>query len=385
MVKSIMVDSFYPQISKVFKDKKNVQEFVKVITKYIDRNTDKLSTTGPVKRTTFLDSDRNAVYDITQIKPDTIKMVAKKVVEFSRGVNSSDPFNITMVLCIRCFRMMKEEQARKSACIYLILSMYPSVHAKYFRFEPNENIMAFTINALANKYKLKQTGTLISALMETVLVCDEHYKSSLIRGNDKDLADYISAVKTRLNSFMKNIFNEFINQHNSGRYLNYDKENNDPDNFSKADSNTLIIERIATGITLHLSVNGPDPKCIMLSSKMCGVSVNDIRSTVISICKNKKNKEDMRKVIAAIVYDFLFDGENSEQDIHDMKFTLFCANMYKKSNTLDTNILQIKSILDSWLGEYSEAYNKTNRIATLNLFRKALYMFFVFTIQSTKV
>jgi hypothetical protein len=385
MIKSVMTDSFYPQISKVFKDPKKVQECVKIISRYVDRNTEKLSTTGPVKRTTFLDSDRTAIYDLIDVKPDNIKLVAKQVIEFSRGVNSSDPFNIAMVLIIRCFRLMKNDAARKSACLYLILSMYPSVHAKYFRFEPNENIMAFTINALSNKYKLKQTGTILGALMETVVVCDEHYKNSIIRGNDKDLADYISAVKTRLNSFMKNIFNEFISQHNSGRYLNYDKENNDPENFSKADSNSLVIERIATGVSLSLSVNGPDPKCIMLAAKMCKVAVNDVRATVTAICKDKKNKEEVRKVVTAIVYDFLFDGQNTESDIHDMKFTLHCANMYKKSNTLDTNIIQIKTILDSWLGKYSEAYNKTNRVATLNLFRKAIYMFFVFTIQSTKV
>ena len=385
VIKSTMTDSFYPQISKILKDPKKTKEFVSIVTKYIDRNSEKLSTTGPVKRTTFLDSDRVSVYELVQINPDTVRMIAKKIVEFSRGVNSSDPFNITMAMIIRYYRIAKDDASRKSACIYMMLSMYPSVHAKYFRFEPNENIMAFTINNLSNKYKLKQTGTILGALMETMLVCDEHYKNSLIRGNDKDVADYISAVKTRLNSFMKNIFNEFISQHNSGRYLNYDHENNDPENFSKADSNTLLIERVSTAVSLSLSVNGPDPKCVMLAAKMCKVSVNDVRYTVTQICKDKKNKEEMRQVISAIVYDFLFEGENTEADIHDMKFTLYCANMYKKSNTLDTNILKIKSILDNWLAKYSDRYNKTNRVSTLNLFRKSLYMFFVFTIQTTKV
>ncbi len=385
MIKSTIVDTFYPTVSKIYKDKRNSQELVKIISKYIDSNSERLSTTGPVKRLLFTDKERNAVHDLTTIDDKTISLVAKKVPDLARGVNTSNPFNILMVLIIRFFRINKMDSERKAACLYLMLSMYPSIHKKYFKFEPNENIMSFTVNSLSNKYKLKQQGTLLATLIDTAMVCDEHYKSNLIRGNDKDIADYIAAVKTRLNSFMKNIFSEFIKQHASGRYLNYDTDNDDPDKFSRADSNSLVIERMSGAVVLSLSVSGPDSKCILLAAKMSKVSVNDLRFTVNQICKDKKNKEQIRELVSAIVYDFLFAGEYSEQDIHDMKFTIYALNTYKKSNTINTNIVQVKKILDAWLSQYSERYKKTNLVGTLNLFRKALYMFFVFTIQKTKI
>jgi hypothetical protein len=311
-------------------------------------------------------------------------MVAKQIKELSRGVNASNPFNILLFLMIRYFHINKLEAERKSASIYLILSMYPSIHAKYFKFEPNENIMSFTVNSLSNKYKIKQQGTLLATLVDMVEIADNHYKNIIVRGNDKDIADYISAVKTRLNQFMKNITTEFMKQHASGRYLNYDTDNEDPDNFSVADNNSLVIDRISTSVSTNLAVKGPDQKSVMLSAKMNKISVNDLRSTMNSICRDKVNRPKIREIISCILYEFLFTGQYSEQDIYDMKFTLYSSVIYKRSNTTRSNIVRIKNILDFWIKEYSSIYKKSNLVSTLNQFRRAIFIFFIFTVQQTK-
>jgi hypothetical protein len=379
-----MTDTFYPQIASVFKDKNNCRKFINIVSKYIDTNTERLSTTGPVKKILFTYSDRNSVYDLTGVSEKNIEMVAKQIKELSRGVNASNPFNILLFLMIRYFHINKLEAERKSASIYLILSMYPSIHAKYFKFEPNENIMSFTVNSLSNKYKIKQQGTLLATLVDMVEIADNHYKNIIVRGNDKDIADYISAVKTRLNQFMKNITTEFMKQHASGRYLNYDTDNEDPDNFSVADNNSLVIDRISTSVSTNLAVKGPDQKSVMLSAKMNKISVNDLRSTMNSICRDKVNRPKIREIISCILYEFLFTGQYSEQDIYDMKFTLYSSVIYKRSNTTRSNIVRIKNILDFWIKEYSSIYKKSNLVSTLNQFRRAIFMFFIFTIQQTK-
>jgi hypothetical protein len=357
---------------------------MQIVGKYVDKNSEKLSTTGPVKKIIFSYDDRNYIYALTEIDEKNINMVAKGINELSRGVNTSNSFNILMVMIIRYFRLAKMDKERRAACIYLILSMYPSIHAKYFKFEPNENIMAFTINSLSGKFKIKQEGTLLASFASIAEIADDHYKASIIRGNDKDIADYISAVKTRLNAFIKNITNEFMKQHSSGRYLNYDVDNTDPNNFSVADSNSLVIDRIAIAVSTSLSIKGPDTKAVTLAARMNKVSVNDLRSTMNSICMDKENRKKIKEIISAILHDFLFSGEYSESDIYDMKFTLHAAATYRKSNTRDSNIVKIKETLDFWLEKYSEAYKKSNMISTMNLFRKALFMFFVFSIQQAK-
>ena len=380
----IVVDTFGSQISRKLQDKSVCNQLIKIVSSYVDRNTEKLSTTGPVKQTTFSAGDRDNIYNLFGLNEKTIELTSKKSVDLSRGVNTANPFNIAMTLIIRECHIRKLVNERKSCAVYLILSMYPSIFKKYFKFEPNDRIMAYTINNLSNKCKVKQMGTILAALIDTVTILDNHYSSHLIRGTDKDIADYIAAVKTRLNALIKNICNEFMKQHDSGKYMNYEIDNEDEENFSTADSNSYMVERLSNAVVLDLSVRGPDMKVVTIAAKLNKVSINDLRTTVTKMCKDNKNRAQIKEVVSCILYDFLFDGENSKEDVYSSKFIVFSLNTYKKSNTNDSNIVKIKDILDAWLKEYSVAYKKSNMIGTLNLFRKALYMFFVFTIQKTK-
>ena len=95
--------------------------------------------------------------------------------------------------------------------------------------------------------------------------------------------------------------------------------------------------------------------------------------------------EDIREVVYSIMYDFLFTGNHDQASINSTELLIYSLETYKKSNTTNTNVVKIKNILDKWLSMYSETYAKTNRIATMNTFRKSLYMFFIFTIQKTSV
>ena len=147
-----MVNNFGSHIANKFKDKSTCQSWVRIISSYVDRNSENLSTTGPVKQTTFSNGDRNNIYNLFDISENAISMIAKQSVELSRGVNTAEPFNILMTLAIRECHVRKLENERKSGAIYLILSMYPSIFKKYFKFEPNERIMAYTINNLSSKY-----------------------------------------------------------------------------------------------------------------------------------------------------------------------------------------------------------------------------------------
>ena len=372
-------------VSRTFSNKANVDKYTKIFANYIDNNAEKLSTIGPLKRTLFTDSDRMKIYDLFGIDPDAIKKVAKTVPELTRSVNASDPFNIIMVLIIRYFRISKDKINLKNAYTHLILSMYPSIHYKYFKYEPNEQIMNYTISNLSNKYKFKQSGNLLIALTDTASVADEHFEKAILRCNDKDIADYIMSFKTRINALIKNICAEYMKNHSKGNYLNYEEDNNDEDNFKVADNNSFLIKRVSDAVMLNLSIKGPDSKIIHIVSKMNEVSISDLRNTLDKLCKDKKNMEDIREVVYSIMYDFLFTGNHDQASINSTEFLIYSLETYKKSNTTNTNVVKIKNILDKWLSMYSETYAKTNRIATMNTFRKSLYMFFIFTIQKTSV
>ena len=243
--------------------------------------------------------------------------------------------------------------------------------------------MQYTINNLSAKYKIKNSGTIMNALVETTITSDTTYSKNIAEGNDKQLTDYINAYKTRMNSMMKKIRDAFEKNYRDGKYLNQETDNESEDNFQRSDSNSYLITRIVDKVYLNLSVHGPDMKMVQIVSKMNEVSVNETRNTVIKLCHEKKESENIKGLCEAILYLFLFGGENRIEDLSGNTFLLFCLDVYKKSNTTDENIIKIKTILDNWIKKYSVAYKNTQRVATLNSFRRALFTFFVLTIQKS--
>lgn len=385
MITSVILANIYPKVEQAFTSKETQRKFSAIVASYVDRNVNRLSTAGPSKRTLFSDMERNKVYDLIDFDPKICKAIVKQ----SNYIKASwkivnDPFNLVMMMILRYAKLNQLDQINQLAVTYLTLSMYPSLHYKYFKFEPNEAIMQYTINNLSNKFKVKQVGNILQALVDTTALADKTYDKNIRHANDKELTDYINAYKTRLNSLIKKIRDAFEKDYRSGNYMNTERDNEDENDFKTSDSNSLLIQRIVDQVVLKLSVNGPDSRIVDISAKMNQVSVNETRNTLNQLTQNKDESVNIRALCESILYLFLFNGENHVNDLNGSKFLTFCLAVYKKSNTNDENVIKVKSILDTWIEKYSETYRKTQRVATLNNFRRALYTFFVFTLQRTK-
>ena len=385
MITSVILANIYPKVEQAFTSKDTQRKFSAIVASYVDRNVNRLSTAGPSKRTLFSDMERNKVYDLIDFDPKLCKAIVKQ----SNYIKASwkivnDPFNLVMMMILRYAKLNKLDQINQLAVTYLTLSMYPSLHYKYFKFEPNEAIMQYTINNLSNKFKVKQVGNILQALVDTTALADKTYDKNIRHANDKELTDYINAYKTRLNSLIKKIRDAFEKDYRSGNYMNTERDNEDENDFKTSDSNSLLIQRIVDQVVLKLSVNGPDSRIVDISAKMNQVSVNETRNTLNQLTQNKDESVNIRALCESILYLYLFNGENHVNDLNGSKFLTFCLAVYKKSNTNDENVIKVKSILDTWIEKYSETYRKTQRVATLNNFRRALYTFFVFTLQRTK-
>jgi hypothetical protein len=385
MITSVILANIYPKVEQAFTSKETQRKFSAIVASYVDRNVNRLSTAGPSKRTLFSDMERNKVYDLINFDPKICKAIVKQ----SNYIKASwkivnDPFNLVMMMILRYAKLNQLDQINQLAVTYLTLSMYPSLHYKYFKFEPNEAIMQYTINNLSNKFKVKQVGNILQALVDTTALADKTYDKNIRHANDKELTDYINAYKTRLNSLIKKIRDAFEKDYRSGNYMNTERDNEDENDFKTSDSNSLLIQRIVDQVVLKLSVNGPDSRIVDISAKMNQVSVNETRNTLNQLTQNKDESVNIRALCESILYLYLFNGENHVNDLNGSKFLTFCLAVYKKSNTNDENVIKVKSILDTWIEKYSETYRKTQRVATLNNFRRALYTFFVFTLQRTK-
>lgn len=379
----VLLEQLYPLVAKGLSKKENTDKLKAAIAKYIDHNIERLSTIGPVHRTIFSEADMAKLYDATEVPTDQIKkIVTSSTVIKGQWKIMNNIFNPTISMALRFYTLAKNNDMVKLLQIYLMLSMYPSLHYKYFRVaEPNEAIMNYTINNLSSKFKIRQEGgSIYKALLSTTEVCYTTNESKVIRGTDKDIVDFIMDEKTRLNSLIKKIANEYYKNYEDKKYMNLDSDSLDEDNYHETDSNIFAVERITNNVTMKLIVDGPNMKLVDISAKICKVSVSELRNYVNSMVISDK-RNDIRVIIESILYLYIYGDQKDIRNINSNDFLLYCLEMYKKSNTTDENIIKIKKILDSWLEDLG-TYKKTQRNATINSFRKALLVFFVLSIQT---
>lgn len=377
-------NAFY-EVIKSGLTKPNEQVITNFILKYLDENVEKLSTPGPSSGTLFTDANRDVIYTTLNINKDHVKEVVKSSPDIkSTWKNAADPFNIICALIICVGKNTKNAKIVEVALMYIVASMYPSLFNKYFKFKPNEQIMDYTIANLNNKFKIKQSGSIWKAMMDTVKVSDTTYTKNITNGSDKDILYYIEAIKTRLNAFMKNIRNEFEKNYRDRSSIDTGMDYNSGEApIQNSESNAYIIERITNSIALNLSISGADQKIIETSAKLNNISVNDLRTTVQQLILDKANTKDIKNMIMAILVVYLNGTPPHAVDtIRSTTFIAYLIEVYKRSNTNDNNIKIIRFLLDKWLSMYSNRYKNTNRTATIQSFRKALFFFFIFTIQA---
>lgn len=382
MADMYILKELYPVVEKALDKKENTIMLKNAVSDYLDRNNEKLTTIGPVYQTVFSDMDKEKLYNAIELRPEKILEVLRKspYVKADKYI-LKNPFNTGIALAIRYYTMKNNEEMVNACLIYMALAFYPSIFHKFFQFEPNEQIMNYTINNLSNKFKVKQLGTIYAALIDTAQGAYKLHKPRLVKGSDKDIVGFILDVKTRLNSLMRKISVEFYKVHEKNLYLNTDYDSYEEDNYHESDSNSYAVERLTNAVVLKLVVDGPNMKIVNTAAKICQVSVSELRNYVNSIVINE-NREKIKQIVESILFLYLFDSQNTENDIrNNNKFLLYCLEMYKKSNTTDKNIIKIKSILDEWLEDLG-TYKKTQRLATINNFRRALFLFFVITIQT---
>ncbi|MDD3172097.1 MAG: hypothetical protein PHF63_00255 [Herbinix sp.] len=365
-------------------NKPNVDKaFSQIVEKYIDYNSAKLSTSGPVNKTLFSDAEKKKIFDLLQIDEKFIV----KTLSSSSSVKSTwkimtKPFNILMACIIRFYSLKKDYKMVNKAVAYYMFSIYPSYFKKYFTYGTNENIMNYTINNMSNKYKIKQEGVLLISLISTAYGSYTNYQGALDRGEDKAYVDLIMGINTRINSFLKKIATEYYDNHKKQNFLNVERDNFDDENYSESKSNVFVINTITNGVVSNMINYGVNYKYVDIAAKMNKISRNELKNHVNLIISN--HNEDLPQIIEGILYTYLISGKKEPKQINSSDFILFCMDVYKKSNTVDNNIIKVKKILDGWMSE-TELYRKTQRVATINNFRRAVFTFFVLTIQSYRV
>lgn len=380
----IIKDELYPKIDAVLSTDQGKRNFNNIIGRYVSRNNDKLTTSGPQYLIPFTMKDKQEYFDLFSVSDTEVAALVDKI---TKQVNDkanwrlfkNNPIFFIFYCCIRYATLAKDAKLLNSALIAMALSVYPSIFAKYFRYEPNPNIMQYTIDNLSNRFIIKKSNHIFGTLTYSIQSSWKFHEKDFSRCADQDVIRFIQRIRNDQNSLLKKIANAYQTNYKKGLFVTtqvdaYD-DNINVDNVN----NTNKVETLSNKIVLSMLTNGVDLRIADFASNAAQVSKLDLRN-YISLIINEKESETMKEFISSILFLYLYTDSHEPDEIRSKEFIGYALQLFKKTNSKDKNVTNIKNTLDKW-GTSSGIYRKFSRSATRVDYTKAIFMYFILSIQ----
>jgi hypothetical protein len=367
-------------------DKANMMKFVRAVQVEFDKNSAILSDNGLSEKPII---SKDPIWNFTRISEEEVSLTMKKTkAKFVEKVFGENAVYIPFLIAIRYFTETNNTQMINLLCTYTTVTIYSMLHRKYFTVgHAKREVMDYTINNLSNKYDIKRLGSLIKALEKLYQANHENYKKDLLSNDDDKILDYVEGLRTRINSFIKNIYGEFIDNYRSGRYVNVDPDKltgEDEEFENERSSDSSIIIEASQSFMIWFVTNSNDHAGLKLAVNYNkDVSLPHLQHIVNEVKLDKSNK--VEEIVASIVNLLVENQKNNNLNaVCNARFIPFVFSVFSRSNTSDVNIIRIKDNISALLEKYSEKFNNTNREATKIAYRKALLIYIAFLIQKQR-
>lgn len=378
-------DTLYPQVAKILSTPVGDRKFKQLVGNFIDRNNDKLHTSGPVHLIPFADIDKGQFFSLFQIEQ---KDVIKMVTEITKKLSSTSDFKLlrgnpifwVFYCCIRYYTIKKDVKGLNTALAIYALSVYPSLFSLFFKYGANEGVMQYTMDNLSEKYIMKQGGHVFGGLMKSIQNSYNFLKGPMIDGSDKEVVRFIQRIRNDQKSMLKNICDQYMKNHAAGNRVKLTKD--DYGDFQidiDKENNTTAVEVVSNNIVNQIITSGIDLKRVTQCKDLSGIGLSDCRFYLSKVITVKYTKE-ISSFIHSVLFLYLYDENKKKEDINSSHFLLWSNDLFRKTNSNNENIKNIKELLDKW-GEETGVHSKFKREASRINYKKAIFWYFILSIQ----
>ena len=258
--------------------------------------------------------------------------------------------------------------------MYLTLGLYSSIQYRTFKYEPNENVVNYTLSRISNKFYFKQYGTVFKSLYQIALGLAANNNSTLVRDSDKDIIEYIMFLRSRISNTMVKFARELYKDIDEGNYINTVKDSTEEEDYYEVENLSGTIDNLTSRVTLAFTQQSVDRTIVRMAAQLSQVNYQFLYAIIQEL--KSKEVEKFTRVVRNILIAY-FKENHSVDSVGSRLFINETIKIYNKSNTSDKLILEIKSIMDYFLQNYSSKYNSTEREATRIKYRKSVFIFIV--------
>lgn len=376
----------YPIVEK--KMSSRAAKFKQCISKFVDRRNQQLFDTGPYDRMAYGSIDADELHsavdiDRVQVKKAISETYYWNIAAFNPRYAKDEPTILIMSL-IRYYIMKKNIKDAQLAALYLAFSgkFYPSIHYAMFPVaEPSKyrEIMEYVMNNLSQSFEFKKSKTVIATVKTISDKWLESYERMFKSFSDEDIAYLVQQLHNRIKSIIKNIAKEYYKAYENKDYIVYNSENQMPEDFHLADSDSLRCEKFIDKSMAKIQSNTIEYKyCKMASSSL--VRAEEVKQILESIINDKHTIGDIKIVVRNMIYTYCAEPK-STKEVADIQFLTYTIT--PKPNTANKHLLKIDEIVEGWLDTYSTRYAaRKKRLATKNAYKKSIKFYFALIIHT---
>ena len=346
----------YPIITPILEQQKYRDQIIEFTGRFMDVHSEQLSTAGPCKMFTFADKEINELYGIfgvnnTQLVNfiDEMFKVAYKENESSFHVSRKAPHKVFLTAIIVEAYLKKYDDVIE-CCKYIMAFMeYPPLFRKYWSLGVNEDVMAYTIEHLPNKFKIKKMDNLRQLLkydMDSVFrLCEERLKTQY----DFQYVGFIQRARSQLNATIKKISQVYYDNikdnvtiHKKGAILD------DGNLADQEGQNSLIVQKIDTTYNKILT-SGINARIVKIAAEGNSINPDILLSYLNQIYASKGNR--LYKFIENVITAYMMKNPTNTS-LGSGEFFNFGLILYRSIGTSKDPLYQeIREILDFWMND----------------------------------
>ena len=381
----IMMEELYPKVSDVLSTPLGDRKFKQMVGSFMDRNSVKLHTAGPVYMIPFADRDKAEFFNLFKLEQKYVKSLIKKVTDkIGSGSQfkllSNNPIYWIFYCAIRYYTLKNDQKGLNTALAIYALSNYPAVFDMAFPHPPNPAVMQYTMDNLSEKFIMKQAGHVFGGLFLSIQNSYKFLKPYMTDASDKEIIRFIQRIRNDQKSMMKNICDKYMKDHAKGNRVKLNMDNYDAVQVDvDAENNTTIVQTVSDNVVTQLITSGLDLKRVSLCKDIAQIGMADCRFYLSKIVSDKY-VEDITRFIYSILFLYLYDEKKTKQDINSSYFLKWSSELFRKTNSNNDNIRNIKNTLDKW-AEESGVHAKFKREASRVNYKKAIFWYFILSIQ----
>ena len=384
-----------------------------VIKSYIASHSSQLGLRGPTSKIPFLESDKNAIFKAVGISKEELIASIKKV--DANDIDTSnhlfaDPFDSLCVIICGVFLkndvkllkkikncdkvpLTKQEKYNQNnpvfyVALYLSIRFYGAIYNKFFKYDPDPQVMDYTIESISGKFLIKKMANMLEFIQYHSETNIENMWDRVTRMSDVDIFYFISNLNNRLSNAVKIIANNYYENHKNNNKIGSDDANKtDPsgkaytgDVASISADIDYCVRRV---VTKFYSETVIDDKLLTMACNKTKLSKSRMLLILKKIRENRKSEPRMKEIITCIISYFLSSLGGKVDEIRSSKFAVNMIKAYSVSNTKDTFILAIKDHLQKLIHENLTSIVEETNANMCDRVKNSLYTYVVLFIGTS--